>query len=107
MSEYDDEILVIPVQKWIRLEKLISSLRSRIARLSEENFELHTRIESVERELERIRAFQIDTDTHREELEHFIVHRDRIRDKIDDLLSRLEVLELPADMAGFSADNHR
>jgi chromosome segregation ATPase len=107
MNARDDEILVIPVRKWIRLEELVSSLRSRIARLSRENKDLHARLAGVEQELERVQTLQIDSDSNREEIEHYIVHRDRIRSKIDDLLSRLEVLELPTDMAGFSAENHR
>jgi|GEM_PF-3183222 len=107
MNARDDEILVIPIQKWIRLEELVSSLRSRISILSKENKDLHARLTGVERELERVQTLQIDTDSNREEIEHYIVHRDRIRSKIDDLLSRLEVIELPTDMAEFSAENHR
>lgn len=105
MDQPDAPLLAIPLEKWEQLEDLTASLRARCARLLVEQKQLKGQLERTIAELDGMRILNEELEEKRLEADHFLVHRDRIRQKLDGLLSRLDVLELPEPIVAMLSDN--
>ncbi len=105
MDQRDAPLLAIPLEKWEQLEDLTASLRAMCARLVMEQKQLKGQLERTIAELDRKRILNEELEEKRLEADHFLAHRDNIRQKLDGLLSRLDVLELPEGIMAMLSDN--
>lgn len=106
MHDDDTSFLAVPTEKWKLLESSIVSLRAQLNKLSKENSDLKRRLIEVEAEMAEVAVGYEDLMKRQAEVDQFIICRDRIREKLDSLLCRLELLDLPVGIVEQSTDRN-
>ncbi len=81
-------------EQWARLESAIMRLGIEYRRLRKENEALARALAERERELERLQAEGQRRATMTTDTAHFVAMREQIQQRIDDLLSKIELAEL-------------
>jgi len=100
----DGPFLMISPDRWARLDSMVSTLSREYARVHRENRQLLRVLKELEEELVKTRETKEELEKRQAVVERFLAHRDRIRDRLDGLLARLELLELPISVASWEPE---
>jgi vacuolar-type H+-ATPase subunit I/STV1 len=97
--------LRVSEEEWARLEQLVEALLNDYGRVEGENRALANTVAKLENELASTDSLRKELQKQQAEVEQYFAHRERIRERMDGLLAKLEMLELPVSVTAWSPED--
>ncbi|MBN1424800.1 hypothetical protein JXA88_09610 [Candidatus Fermentibacteria bacterium] len=87
--------LKVSAERWSHLESLVSRLGTECHRLQRENVALARAVADREQEILRLRSTHQEQALVHEGVTRFLSVKEQVQERIDDLLARIDLAELP------------
>jgi Skp family chaperone for outer membrane proteins len=97
--------LRVTEQELAGLEKLVDAILESYGNLEKENRELANLVAKLKKELASTESLRKELQKQQAEVEQYFGHRERIRERMDGLLAKLEMLELPVSVTTWSPES--